>query len=175
VGIAFFYFAFSDESKQDESGILRALLLQLAGQRQECQADITNLYLLYNPGTPPVGVLLEQLRRTVQKFQHVHIFLDALDECPRNDKRDGVLEIVGKMREWHFPGLHLLVTSRNEIDIRKSLSPNPDQDVVVKNSEIDKDISNFISFQLKTNQHLQKWQDYHDQIQQELSERAQGI
>lgn len=175
VGIAFFYFTFSDESKQDESGMLRALLLQLAGQHQECQTDLINLHLLYNPGTPPVRVLLEQLRRTVQKFQHVHIFLDALDECPQNGRRDQVLEIVGEMREWHFPSLHLLVTSRNELDIRQSLSPNLDEDVVLKNSEIDRDISNFISFQLKTNQHLQKWQDYHDQIQQALSGRAQGM
>jgi ankyrin repeat domain-containing protein 50 len=175
VGIAFFYFAFSDESKQDESGMLRALLLQLAGQHQECQTDLNNLHLLYTPGTPPVRVLLEQLRRTVQKFQHVHIFLDALDECPQDGGRDRVLEIVREMREWHLPGLHLLVTSRDELDIRKSLSPSQDEDVVLRNSEIDRDISNFISFQLRTNQHLQKWQNYHDQIQQALSERAQGM
>lgn len=175
VGIAFFYFAFNDESKQDESRMIRALLLQLAGQRQECQTDITHLHTLYTYGTPPVGVLLEQLRRTVQRFQHVYIFVDALDESPRYDKRDRVLETVRNMRGWHLPSLHLLVTSRDEFDIRRSLNPGPDEDVILKNDEIDRDIENFISSQLKTNQHLQKWQNFHDKIQQALSKRAQGM
>ena len=35
VGITFFYFTFNDESKQEVSGILRALLLQLSSQLRE--------------------------------------------------------------------------------------------------------------------------------------------
>ncbi|KAL4982216.1 hypothetical protein BDW68DRAFT_195541 [Aspergillus falconensis] len=175
VGIAFFYFEFSDESKQDESGMIRALLLQLAGQRQECQTDITHLHKSYTYGIPPVGVLLEQLRCTIQRFQHVYIFVDALDESPRHDKRDRVLETVGNMRGWRLPSLHLLVTSRDEFDIRRSLNPGTDEDMILKNDEHDGDIENFISSQLKTNQHLQKWQAFHDEIQQALSERAQGV
>jgi hypothetical protein len=43
VGIAFFYFTFNDESKQDEPAMLRALLLQLSGQLFDSQADLARL------------------------------------------------------------------------------------------------------------------------------------
>src|SRR5205085_11269328 len=43
VGIAFFYFTFNDESKQDESAILRALLLQLSGQHSDGHPGLISL------------------------------------------------------------------------------------------------------------------------------------
>ncbi|RJE23332.1 Ankyrin repeat protein [Aspergillus sclerotialis] len=175
IGIAFFYFIFNDETKQDDSAMIRALLLQLAGQLQDCQKDLARLHNLYQPGTPPVEVLIEYLRYMIRRFQHVYILLDALDESPRYSKREGVLAILERIRKWCLPGLHLLVTSRDEPDIRESLSPAFDEDVTLRNDEVNKDISNFVSFQLKTNPSFQKWQEYHDEIQQTLTERAQGV
>ena len=44
VGIAFFYFSFNDKSKQDESAMLRALLLQLSCQLKDGHADLSRLH-----------------------------------------------------------------------------------------------------------------------------------
>jgi hypothetical protein len=105
----------------------------------------------------------------------VYILLDALDESPRYSQRDHVLNAVETVRKWLLPGLHLLVTSRDEPDIRESLRPAGDQEVVMKNTEIDQDISDFISGQLTTDLKLRKWQAYDDRIQKVLGERAQGV
>jgi hypothetical protein len=43
VGIAFFFFTFDDESKQDCLAMLRALLLQLSEQHPECHASPVRL------------------------------------------------------------------------------------------------------------------------------------
>ncbi|PLB43213.1 hypothetical protein P170DRAFT_74300 [Aspergillus steynii IBT 23096] len=175
VGIAFFYFTFSDEAKQDESGMIRALLLQLAGQHEDCQADLTSLYSTYQSRTPPPEVLMEYLQRMARRFEHVYILLDALDESPRYEKREGILAVLQTMRQWGLAGLHLLVTSRDEPDIRRSFSPLSDEEIILRNQEIDEDIQNYIAFELKSNKNLQRWRGYHDHIQQALNHRAQGV
>jgi hypothetical protein len=175
VGIAFFYFTFNDESKQDESAMLRALLLQLSGQLSDSHTDLARLHDSYHTGIPPAIVLTVHLRHLVQKFDQVYILFDALDESPRYGQRDQVLNTIETMRKWLLPGMHLLVTSRDEPDIRESLSPVGNEEVIMKNAEINHDISNFISGQLEIDPKLRKWRAHHDRIQQVLAERAQGV
>ncbi len=175
VGIAFFYFTFNDESKQDESAMLRALLLQLSGQLADSHTDLARLRDSYCTGIPPAIVLTEHLRHLIQKFDQVYILFDALDESPRYGQRDQVLNTIKTMRKWLLPGLHLLVTSRDEPDIRESLSSVGNEEVIMKNAEINHDISNFISGQLEIDPKLRKWCAHHDRIQQVLAERAQGV
>lgn len=179
VGIAFFYFTFNDESKQDESAMLRTLLFQLSAQVKGGPKDLVHLHVSYKSSTPPATVLIQYLRRLVQKFQQVYILLDALDESPRRTQqspirnaRNNVLATIREIRHWHLPELHVLVTSRDEPDIRKSLKPTPDQEVAMDNSEIEQDIRRFISYRLKIS--FQDWSKHHDQIQQALAERAHG-
>ena len=175
VGIAIFYFAFNDESKQDDSAMLRALLLQLSGQLSDGQTDLSRLHDSHHAGTPSTMVLLEHLRHLIQKFQQVYILLDALDESPRYGRRDNVLNAIETVRKWLLPGLHLLVTSRDEPDVRESLSPVGDQEVSMRNDEIENDIRHFIAGQLTTNPKLRKFHAHHDQIQKVLAERANGV
>jgi ankyrin repeat domain-containing protein 50 len=175
VGIAIFYFTFNDESKQDESVMLRALLLQLSGQLSGSQTDLDRLRDSYRTGIPPVMAMIAHLRYLIQQFDQVYILLDALDESPRYGPRDQVLNVIQTMRKWLLPGLHLLVTSRDEPDIRESLSPTGNEAVIMKNAEINQDISDFISGQLTMDPKLRKLQAHHDRIQQVLAERAQGV
>ncbi|RMZ80954.1 hypothetical protein DV738_g2498, partial [Chaetothyriales sp. CBS 135597] len=175
VGIAFFYFTFNDESKKDVSAMLRALLLQLSSQRADDFADLTRLHNSYRNSSPPTQVLIETLRDVIQKFRQVYILLDALDESPRYNQRGQVLDAIDTMRKWHISGLHLLVTSRDETDIRGSLNPTEDEAVILKNADVNQDISNFISERLNMDRTLAKWQGYHGKIQQALTERAQGV
>ena len=175
IGIAFFYFAFSDNSKQGESAMLRALLMQLSGQLQDGHLDLTRLHDSYRTGIPPSSVLTDYLRRLIQRFHHVYIVLDALDESPRLGARGHVLDTIEVMQKWSLPGLHLLVTSRDEPDIRNSLDLSLGQVVKMRNTGIDKDITHFISSQLRENRRLRKWLPYSNKIQQKLAERAKGV
>lgn len=175
VGVAFFYFTFNDDSKQDESAMLRALLLQLSGQLSNSHVDLSRLHDSYRTIVPPPSVLIAHLQHLIQNFSHVYVLLDALDESPRYSQRDGVLMAIQTMRKWLLPGLHLLVTSRDEPDIRQSLNPTEDNEVILKNDKIDQDIGNFISGQLNSDSNLQKWRAHHDRIQEELAKRAKGV
>ena len=176
IAIAFFYFTFNDESKQSESAMLQALILQLSGQCSDSRTELTRLYKSHSTGIPPATILLAYLQRLIQNyFGQVYILLDALDESPLHGQRDNVLKAIETMRKWLLPGLHLLVTSRDEPDIRDSLIPAGDEEVIMKNDEINWDINNFITGHLNTDLKLRKLHKHHDRIQQVLAERAQGV
>lgn len=176
VGIAFFYFTFNDDSKRDESGMLRALLLQLSGQLQDGEVDLTRLHQSYKAGIPPPLVLIEYLRRLIQRFHHVYIALDGLDESPRDGPRQRVLNTLNAMRDWGIQGLHFFLTSRDEPDIRASLDLNPEcQQLILRNVGIDKDIADFISGRLGSDRRLRKWLPHRDKIQETLANRAKGV
>ncbi|KAJ5698116.1 NACHT nucleoside triphosphatase [Penicillium macrosclerotiorum] len=175
VGIAYFYFDFNDAAKQNESGMLRALLLQVASQLEDNAKDIRNMYDLHKMGTPSVTTLLKYLKRSLRRFHYCYIFLDALDECPRYQERAGTLAVIRDMRDWHISGVHLLVTSRDEFDIRESLHPKINEIITMKNKDIENDISCFVRSQLRNNQSFRRWEAYHDEIQDRLTERAQGV
>lgn len=175
IGIAFFYFTFNDNSKQDESAMLRALLLQFSSQLQDGNTDLTRLRDSYSPGIPPSPVLLEHLRRVIQKFKDVYIVLDALDESPPNGPRKHVLDALETIRNWDVKCLHLFVTSRDEPEIRESLDVSPAHQVEMRNNAIDKDISDFISGRLNTDRRLRKFLPYHTKIQESLAARAKGM
>ena len=175
IGIAFFYFTFNDDSKRDESGMLRALLLQLSGQLQDGEVDLTRLHRSYKTGIPPSLVLVEYLRRLIQRFHHVYIALDGLDECPPEGSREFVLDTLNAMRDWCIQGLHLFITSRDEPDIRNSLNIHTEQQIKMRNSGIDKDIADSISARLDTDRKLQQWVPHRDKIQESLTKRAKGV
>lgn len=175
IGIAFFYFTFNDDSKQDESSMMRALLLQLSRQLQDGHADLTRLHESYKAGTPPSPALLEYLRRLIQRFRHVYILLDALDESPRTGPREYVLNALKTMQNWDLQNLHLFVSSRDEPDIRESLDLPATQQVNMQNAGIDRDIADFISGRLREDRRLRKLLPYRDKIQETLAKGARGV
>ena len=175
IGVAFFYFTFNDNSKQDESAMLRALLLQLSDQVQNNNADLTELHYKYPTGVPSSPALIAYLQHVIQKFGHVYIIIDALDESPRSSSREHVLNALETMRNWGLQCLHLLVTSRDERDIRESFDLSPAYQVKMQNSGIDKDIRNFISGRLNTDRRLKNVLPYRERAQESLAARAKGM
>ena len=175
IGIAFFYFTFNDMSKQDVSGMLRALLLQLSNQLDDGHVDLTSLHSRYRDGVPPVPELMGSLRQLVQRFQDVYVIVDALDESPRNEGREQVLDALADFRNWSLRHLHVLVTSRDELDIREHLDPSPFEDVTMKNSGVEEDIGSFIAGHLAHSRALRKWFSYHSRIKDALTAGAKGV
>lgn len=155
--------------------MLRVLILQLVSQHKDQDAAVSQLRQSHHGGTAPNRALLSCFRRLVDAFDEVYVILDALDESPRHKHREELLETLEEMRGWQSPGLHLLVTSRDEQDIREHLNLQDDQVVSMKNTSIDADIASFVSGHLKDNRRLRKWERYHDQIEQALAKGAQGV
>jgi hypothetical protein len=174
-GIAFFYFTFNDQSKQDESAMLCTWLLQLTNQLQDGHKDLTRLYESYKPSAPPSPVLLDYLRRLIERFDHVYLLVDALDESPRNKLRERVLDTLEVVRSWALEGVHLFVTSRDELDIRECIDPSPEEEVAMRNGGIENDIANYIFSQLTENRRLRNWLPYREKIQDTLTKGARGV
>ena len=174
IGLAFFFFSFSDISKQTTSGMLRSLVLQLSAQHQDGHRRLEALHQKYPIASPPDEALIDCLLQFVRSFDHVYLFLDALDESPC-DARDDVLQTICSMRRFNEPGLHIFTTSRDEPDIREALEPTDAQAVNLMSNDLDGDIEKFISAQLKERRRLKKFAAHRELIQAELTRRAQGV
>lgn len=155
--------------------MLRSLLLQLSSQLQDGHAELEKLQARYSNGLPPIYVLLEYLQYIIKRYNDVYIIIDALDESPQSHARGDVLETLQKMREWLLKGFHLLVTSRDEADIREAIEPLPKETILMKNADIDKDIANAISDRLNKDRKLRRWSASHDRIKEALMKGAQGV
>ena len=177
VGIGFFYFTFNDDSKQDDSAMLKTLILQLSAQLQDNQKDLIRLYMSYRLGVPSAQILLDYLQQMIRRFNHVYILIDALDESPRHpgDSQEHVLQALDSIRCWSISGLHLLVTSRDEYAIRIGLDALESQQVLLRNSEVDEDIARYISHRLSTDRKLEKWSKCREIITEALSKGARGV
>jgi len=173
--VAFFFFTFNDESKQDTSALLRALLLQLSGQVDGLEADLIELKEAYKDSYPPVPILTEYLRQAVSRCCHVYLLLDALDESPTENSRADVLSIIDTMRNWRLAGLHLLVTSRDTFDIREGLNTEAHNSVTLQNNEVDRDIMRYVSYCIEHDRQLKRWGHHCEAIKQYLAQHAKGV
>ncbi|ORY68357.1 uncharacterized protein BCR38DRAFT_471936 [Pseudomassariella vexata] len=175
VGIAFFFFTFNDYRKQNTSAMLRALVLQLSSQIDRNYTLLSRLHNSYLNATPPDHALLDCLRQLVRIFRDVYIILDALDESPREKHQEAVLQVLNDLRNWSEPGLHLLVTSREEVEIREELEAIPEDIITMKNDAVDKDIASIVSQHLRDNRRLRKWKEYYGRIETTLTQRTEGL
>ncbi|KAJ5209836.1 hypothetical protein N7449_004215 [Penicillium cf. viridicatum] len=175
VGVAFFYFCFADASKRDSYGMLSALLLQLSTQGEGGEKDLEQLYESYKTKTPPLNALLESLRLTLSRFSESYLFIDALDESLEGPGRDTVLSMIRRIRQWDVPSFHLLVSSRDEFDIRQSLETSEDQDISIRNEDTQCDILNFVAYELESDPKLRRWHRRHEEIREKLAKQSEGI
>ncbi|KAK1654620.1 hypothetical protein BDP81DRAFT_86005 [Colletotrichum phormii] len=174
-GLCFFFFSFSDKFKQDPSAMLRALILQLSDQLDYIPPALKRIHDLgHNHNVPPSRVeLLQCFRQVVRCFHDVHIVLDALDESPQGERRSSLLETLQEIRAWSEPGLHLSVTSRDEVDIREGIDAEQKMVISLKNGGIDDDIASYVSQHLQ--QRLREWSKHHPLIRKILIEKAHGV
>jgi hypothetical protein len=105
---------------------------------------------------PSVHALLEVLRQTAQGFTQVYVVLDALDECRQRLELMDVLETVDG---WQLDNLHLLMTSRKEWDIKRSLEGYIDEEdaVCLQRDVVDLDIQRYVQQRLGDDKGLAKW------------------
>lgn len=175
IGVAFFFFTFADKEKQTSTSMLRSLILQLANQLGESSGVLRRCHKRYDNITPPNDVLFDCFHQLIREFQDAYILLDALDESQLDEHRQELLDVLNGIRSWGEPGLHLLVTSRDEIDIREALDAKDEEIITMRNDSIDEDISVFVSQTLRGNRQLQKWKGHHVQIERVLTEKAGGV
>ena len=173
--VAFYFFKFSDTSKQDLKGLLRSLLLQFSYQSPTGSEVLASLHSRNKYGESPVSALKDALKEVLSTLMSYYIVIDALDEAPRGKRRKEVLEYLSQMRSWEFAGMHMLVTSRDELDIRQSLKCIAELEISLENKEVGEDIRSFIVERLRQDTQLRKWHKYSQEIEDALIDGASGM
>jgi len=129
--VGYFYVDFREPTKQGARGLLSSLLAQFCTQSDRFCEIISSMYAIHDRGLeePSENALVQCLREMLEDSKQAPVFVvvDALDECPNSQglptPRERVLEIVKELVKLKLPHLHLCITSRPEIDIRRVLDP----------------------------------------------------
>jgi Cdc6-like AAA superfamily ATPase len=155
---AYFYFNFNDAQKQDPELMLRSLLCQLVQRSVVVPKGVDALFSSCENGQrkPSSHALLQVTKEAAQEFTHVYVVLDALDECAQRSELMNMLEAVA---EWQLDNLHLLMTSRKERDIERSLEEyiREEDAVCLQRDVVDQDIQRYVQQRLHHDKGLAKW------------------
>ena len=186
--LAYFYFDFRDEQKQNVRNVVASLLVQLSAYSKPCCDIIYRLYSTLGKGMkqrqPTNGNLIECLKEMLAILAQDPIFIvmDALDECPDlglPSPREAVLNLVKELVCLHVqvPNLHIFFTSRPEVDIQTRLKPLAVNAISLQDESRQKAvISNYVSSVVASDEQMKHWRDEDKRlVAKELSERADGM
>ncbi|KAG0646183.1 ankyrin repeat [Hyphodiscus hymeniophilus] len=116
IALAFFYFRFDDQNKPDLNAMLRSLIKQLYCCRPNTLDLVETLHQYrQREQHPELSILLDALYATIRGFSSVYVVIDALDEYPED--RMTLLEAIRCIQMSELSNLHMLCTSRRELDI----------------------------------------------------------
>ena len=183
--MAYFYFDFRDTNKQNRHDLLPSLVTQLSSRSDHFFDILYLLYKAHNNGAhkPSEDALIQCLKEmlTLPDQHPVYIIIDALDECPNTSgmpsPREQVLDLLNDLVELSSPNLHLCVTSRPEIDIRRALEPLTSRRVSLhEESGQKKDIIDYVTSIVQSDPKMRRWREEDKNLVIEtLSERADGM
>ena len=179
--VAFFYIDFSDDETQLPENMIRSLLKQICCQCPSAAQRFDSLYSSCANGTrqPNLDELLLVLHGLLNDKKDVETFfvIDALDECKEREK---LLGLLGRIHEQKHPKLHILVTSRQELDIEDALEPmtNHEARICIQSELVQGDILTYIQDRLENDNSLKRFKrqpKIQEKIRQTLVEKADGM
>lgn len=171
--VVYFFFSFSDESKQTLECMLRALISQLVGWDKSTKAHLLRLFKHSHNGReqPQILQLAEVFNQMVSQLQDVILVLDALDES--KDRRDLLRWITSSpSRVCRF-----VLTSRCERDIEEFLASwlSPNDTITLESDLVSDDIKSYVQHRLEQEEHLSRMKSIHGSIVSTLVEKAAGM
>jgi hypothetical protein len=126
---------------------------------------------------PTDEMLFECLESMLRASSELFIILDALDECPETTRASEVFPLINKPISLGIPGLHLLVTSRPECDIRRCMELLSTHFVDLSNTQEHKeDLECLISHEIFSSEYYAEWPlNFKSQAEKILVEKARGM
>lgn len=179
MAIAYFFFDFQDPNKQKNENMIKSLIAQFSSCGPGTPLALQSLFESCGNGLrqPSKSLLMATLKALLKEFDNAFIVLDALDECA---DRDDLLSDIEEIMGWKSNNIHILVTSRKEVDIEEALEPlATEQEMVCIQSEtIREDIKAYVHQRLQTDRKLKRWQSNEDvqkEIEDTLVAKADGM
>jgi hypothetical protein len=183
--MAYYYFDFRDDKKQNCYGLVSSLISQLSAESDSCYNILSQLYSRYTHGIRKPDV--DELKKCMTDMLSlpgqapIYIIVDGVDECPnfpgRPSAREEVLELVEEFVELNLPNLHLCVASRPEMDIRTVLEPLTSLKISLHDESGQKeDIIKYIKFVVRSDRSMRRWKEEDKQLVVDtLSDKADGM
>jgi hypothetical protein len=149
----YFFCDFRDSDKVNAAGIFGSLIAQLleAYWPNALPDHFDQFYQNNKDKRPHEDFLKEQLLKLVKQVGRTRILVDALDECSAAAR----MEVLRTLLEIHQAGqVNLLITSRDEVDIKTALKDFPSMCInAAVNSQ---DIKLFVTEECNRNVKLQR-------------------
>jgi len=183
--MAYYYFDFRDDKKQDCYGLLSSLLSQLSARSDPCYELLYKLYSDNADGTekPSSTTLTECIKDMLclPRQGPVYIIIDGLDECPDTSgnpsAREEVLELVKELVDPNYANVHVCVASRPEIDIRNALEPLKPLEISLHDEDgQNNDIFEYIKYVVYSDRRMRGWREEDKRlVTNTLSGKAAGM
>jgi hypothetical protein len=175
--VAYFYCDFRDPETRDPLNLAGSLLAQICLKLEtfpsalEEAFDMSKLSTSPNGKRPNIGTITKILTELTSQYR-VAILVDALDECER---RKEILQLFQRLNS-HGRRLALLVSSRDEADIREALADLQPFRLETSSDYLDRDIDYYINHRLGHDQDF-KWlkQSFKHAIRERLRKQAHGM
>lgn len=181
--VLYFYFAFSDARKQCLDHAMRALILQLYDNGQaEVRKPLEECFAQNEVGRqqPSLKTLCRTFQQMARHAGDLWVVLDALDECKvEHQQRRELLEWTLDLQVENS-NLHLLVTSRNEHDIKSAIErlQCAKEYIPLHGELVSEDIGSYVRERVRNGRGFKRWRS-REHVQQEiedsLTERADGM
>ncbi|VUC31400.1 unnamed protein product [Clonostachys rosea] len=136
-GIAYMYLDYEQRANQTLESLLAVTLKQLAWNGNSVSKHVKNTYN-HHRGDKTHRLGLEALYNTLElvipEFKRVFIVVDALDECPSPELRNGLISRLHELQKTF--GISILFTSRPDQDIESRLQGALVTEVVAKKDDL---------------------------------------
>ena len=172
--IAYFFFDGRDSQNalQLHDNLIRSLISQFCHQRGGIPAELADLYKHCGDHQPSASQLQNTLQDILNGFSHAYLIIDALDECSNREREKTLNWITTLVVDWKVKNLHIAVTSRPELDIKKVLGAL-DHSIDVGETTENQDILKYLQRHIES-----KFEAYNEitrkKVESTLRERAEG-
>ncbi|KAH8797237.1 hypothetical protein DL96DRAFT_1788318 [Flagelloscypha sp. PMI_526] len=153
--IAYYYFEFTNPSTLSEEAFFRSIISQISHANEHVSRQF---YEKHQNGSlhPQLTTLHKVLRELITTATvPVYIIIDALDEHPLPHCKY-LLESLLQLFSPAASGVHVLATSRDEVDIHEAFSGKVSLDFVIKREMVHRDIATLVTQELAA----KKWQSW---------------
>jgi hypothetical protein len=186
--VLYWYFTFTDTEKQNLSNCILSLLGDACSNLRKTPQGLQAAYDQANFGRqqPNTNQTLELLKETLTGLDDVFICLDAMDECPKSSgERKRLLDAIHEICSWGLESLHILATSRREVDIEESFDtlskdlatqdPREYLAVAVQGPQVKRDIEKFIQHRVQDRVFNSWTMKLRNEVEAMLASQAEGM
>lgn len=176
IGVAYFFFTFSDGGKQKVTQILATLAAQMLQQIPVLPASIETWYNNNSSGTALFsGLLLQLIDILLKGFKKTFWVIDGLGEIATSD-RTRLLDTLRHLLGEEYQSLNLLFSSRRERYLQELLDQIRIVQCAIQTSVVDEDIRRYVISRIKEDPKLNRWSpQIRDEIQNTLMQGANGM